>query len=274
MKEFIYKLFSGYLFWFGAIFIFMGVAFWNRHIYLSLGRPAVFTGWCLFILLIVLAAFNARKRLSMLPLGKASTWLRIHIIGGVFALFLLWLHTDAFWPTGLYEQALALLFYLVTLSGVLGYFLQKFYPPLLSASGLEIIYERIPSEIAYTREQAEAIILACTKETASDTLAQHYLETLEWFFRRPRFCLHHAFGSKKAFAWIHRQGTIVRRYLNNEEQKFLDKLLTLAKRKTHIDLHYVAQSIMKGWLLIHLPLSVAMMALAIWHIIIVHIYSL
>ena len=245
-----------------------------RYLDDNLRRAGVFTGWFLFGVLALLAAFNSRKRLSMLPLGRASTWLLLHAVGGIVALPLFWLHTGTLWPFGLYERALTLLFYLITITGVAGWLLQKYYPRLLTATGGEIIYEQIPAAIAGVREQAEAAVVSCTNETGSPTLARHYTETMEWFFRRPRFFLNHILGGEKGSAWHRRHCATVERYLNEKERTFLEQVSRFAEFKTQLDLHFAVQSVMKIWLLIHLPLATAILALVIWHVILVHVYLL
>jgi hypothetical protein len=152
--------------------------------------------------------------------------------------------------------------------------LLRVYPPYLTRTGDEIIFERIPKELAYLRDQAQALVLACTEETGSDTLGRQYLENLEWFFRCPRFFLNHAFAGNKGKSWVRQQRTTVARYLNEAERSYLDRLFKLAAYKNDIDFHYTAQTIMKGWLLIHLPLAAAVMMLAVWHVVLVHIYAL
>ncbi len=239
-----------------------------------LGNPAIVTGWSLFSLMIFLALFNIRKRLAMLPLGSAALWLRLHVVGGILVILFFWMHTGVLWPTGLYEQTLTALFYLLSLSGLIGYTLQRIYPSRLTHTNLEIIYERIPNELAEIRERAEGLLLNCTKETGNDTLAKHYLQTLDWFFRRPRFFSSHVLGGQRGNHWIRHQCATVRRYLNNVECAYLDKLAVLAETKNKIDIHYAVQSILKGWLLVHVPLTIAVVALAVWHILLVHVYAL
>jgi hypothetical protein len=249
--------------------------FWSRQLYLRLGNPALFTGWWLFAVIIFLGAFNARKKLSMIPLGRASTWLAWHVAGGFLTLTLFWLHTRTLWPQGLYEQALAAVFYSLNLSGIVGWLLQRAYPHQLSDTGVEIIYERIPAEIARLRAETEDIVLNCTKETSSDTLARHYVETLHWFFIRPRFFWNHALsGGKKARAWFRQQSSAVRLYLNDAERKHLDRLIALGEFKNEIDFHYAAQSLMKRWLLLHLPLAAALVLLILWHVVLIYAYAL
>jgi Fe-S-cluster-containing dehydrogenase component/CRP-like cAMP-binding protein len=251
----------------------LGVAYAKHRVRLSLGNPAPLTGWLLLLTMAGLAAYNGRKRLSMLPLAKSSTWLFAHVVGGFTALAFFWLHTGTLWPQGFYEQVLAALFYAVSLSGVVGHVLQRTYPRLLTNTRMEIIYERIPHALAEMRTKAEEIVLTCTRETGSDTLARHYLETLDWYFRQPRFFVTHAFGSEKARAWQRQQIATVHRYLNEPERKFLTQLADLTEQKTELDFHYAAQSVMKRWLFIHVPLAVAVLALSLWHVLVVYVYA-
>ena len=253
----------------------LGVIAWqSREATLYLRNPYVVTGWSLFGTMTFLSAFNWRKRLSMLPLGRARDWLSLHVAGGLLAVGAFWLHVGSAWPIGVYERVLASLFYLVSITGILGYALLRVYPTYLTRSGVEIVYERIPKEIAYLREQAQSVVLACTEATGSDTLGRQYLENVDWFFRRPRFVWNHAFAGNKGRSWVRQQRMTVARYMNDNERVYLDKLFRLATYKNDVDFHYTAQSIMKGWLLIHLPLAAAAMILGIWHVVLVHIYAL
>lgn len=239
----------------------------------TLRKPAFATGWFLFGIMVFLGMYNSRKKLAMIPLGKASTWLQLHVIGGFFALLVFWAHTGELWPRGGYERALALLFYLVSASGVFGWLLQMYFPHLLTDSGVEVVYEQIPAELAFLREQAEGIVLKCTDETGSPTLARHYVERVDWFLRQPRFFIYNAIGSEKARMWRRQQHAHVLRYLNSREQKFLDELTEVIDCKLELDLQYAAQTLIKGWLLFHVPLAAATLLMAVWHIIVVHVYT-
>jgi len=254
-----------------------GLAILGVYTYLAdleLERSEFITGYSLFVLLIVLALFNARKKLSMIPLIRSAYWLAIHVVGGVAAVILFFIHTGSVWPTGGYEQALALVFYLVSISGIFGYIVQRINPRRLVQTDFEIIYERIPAELAEIRYKAEAEILACTEETGSDTLGRHYMETLSWYFRRPRFVFNNAFGGNAGQHWLRNQYRTVNRYLNDPERAYLDRINDLAEMKSKIDVHYACQSTMKVWLLVHLPLAAAVMGLMFWHVIVVNVYAI
>ena len=153
------------LVWLTALIIFGLLPLEARRAQISLEPAETITGWWLFGLMIFLALFNARKKLSMVPLGNAATWLLLHAVGGVLALVVYWLHTRNLWPIGSYEQLLAVLFYATVLTGVFGYLIQRFYPDRLTQTGMEIIYERIPREISELRQRAEELVLECTEKT-------------------------------------------------------------------------------------------------------------
>lgn len=257
-----------------AAAVLIGLAVYTHQSSRGLGHPAVITGYCLLGLMVGLGGLNLRKRLSMVPVGRAAIWVRFHSVGGVVALGLFFLHSGTIWPLGPYEQALTVLFYLITASGIFGYAIQRVYPQRLTQIDEEVIYERIPNEVASLREEAESLVLACTEETGSDTLSRYYLETMAWYFRRPRFFLNHALSGQKARHWARHHRDAVQRYLNDAERGYLDKLMALADHKTNVDYHYALQSIMKRWLLIHVPLSAAIFVLAIWHLLVVHVYAL
>lgn len=241
--------------------------------WLSFGDPAIVTGYCLFALLLALALFAGRKRVSMIPLGRASVWLSFHVVGGLLAVALFWLHSGTVWPSGVYEAVLTCLLYLVVLSGIVGFILQLACPSRLTRGGGEIIYERIPGEIARMKEEAEALILTCMEETGSDTLARHYDEALNWYFQKPRFFLSHALGGMQAQHWLSNHGKSVGRYLNEMERGYHEQLQTLAGIKCGVDAQYSLQSLMKWWLFIHIPPSAALIVVAVWHLILVNLYA-
>ena len=260
--------------WLGTIVVFVLVAVPAHRAATTLGEPAIVTGYALFSLIVFLALFNLRKRLPMLPLIKAHWWTTAHTIGGILAVALYFLHTAGLWPGGAYERLLALLFYVVTMSGIVGYLIERIYPRRLTSTGVEVIYERIPTEIADIRDEAEQIVLECTKETRSDTVARYYVETFDWYFRRPRFLISHLTGGHKSDFWLERQFANSRGYVNDNEKEYLHKLQALGESKSSIDFHFAAQRLMKVWLLIHLPAAVSMLLLALWHLMIVNIYAL
>ena len=126
--------------------------------------------------------------------------------------------------------------------------------------------------MAGIKEDVESLILKCTEETGTSTLGEHYLETLNWYFQKPRFFISNVFGSQISRHWVRQQCIILERFLSQKEREYLDKLYMLAEKKRQIDFHYALQTLLKTWLLVHIPVAVAVMAMVIWHLILILVF--
>lgn len=261
------------IFWLAALLVWAAVTLLAWYVERSLGKATVITGYALFVIVLSLGFFKVRKRLLVLPLGTVREWMLGHVVLGALSVAVYFQHTGTVWPEGRYEQAIALAFYLVTLSGIVGYVLQRILPLRLADLEGEVIYERIPNELAALREQIEDLILKAVKELGSDTLGRYYTESLEWFFWRPRFLLGHLVGSGHSASWIRGRITALRRYLNEGERAYLGRIEELALQKSRLDAHYALQSVLKFWLFVHVPAAVLLILLACWHLLVVNIYA-
>lgn len=238
------------------------------------GHGAIVTGYALLALMIALGAFNLRKRLPALPIGTARAWMLVHLAMGVVAVPLFLQHAGGLWPAGRYEQAIALAFYATLGSGVAGWALQRILPRRLTDIGGEVVFERIPAEIAAVRESAEGVVLAAMQASGSSALGRYYAESFDWYFWRPRFLLSHLMGANRSARWIRGHIHALRRYLGDKDREALDRVEALALRKNQLDAHYVLQGALKLWLFVHVPAAALLLALALWHLALVNIYAL
>jgi len=259
--------------WGVGVAVWLALAFFALRAERTLGHGAAVTGYSLLGAMLALALFNLKKRLVALPLGTARAWMNAHLMLGALCVPLYLQHTASLWPNGFYERVIALLFYTVTLSGIVGYALQRLLPRRLAHLEAEVIYERIPGEVYEVRLQVEALIVKGVQDAGSDTLGRYYLESLHWFFRRPRFVMSHLFGSGRSARWIRAHVSALRRYLNESERGALDRIEALAFRKNLLDAHYALQSLLKLWLFVHIPAAVGLLGLAFWHLLVVSIYA-
>lgn len=262
------------LFWLVAVAAFVFLLWNSWRTWLANGEPAIVTGYSLAGLMVFLFVFNWRKKLSMVPLGRSAYWTMAHAVFGTLTIAVFFVHTGSFWPNGVYEQVLAVFFYLVSLSGILGYWMQRVIPRRLTENGLEVIWERIPYEIAEIRNRAEAIVVESAEKTASDTLPRFYAETLSWYFRRPRYLVSHFFGFQSGRAFIRREAAAISRYLDETERGYLGELEELAHIKNRLDFAWAVNGAAKIWLLFHVPMAAGVLVLMVWHIILVHVYLL
>ncbi len=261
------------VFWLLAFVLWLAVTLLAWHAERSLGKASVITGYALFAVILSLGFFKVRKRLLVLPLGTVREWMLGHVVLGTLSVPLYFQHTGGLWPEGRYEQVIALAFYTVTLTGIAGYALQRLLPRRLADIEGEVIYERIPGEIAMLRDEVEALVLKAVRELGSDTLGRYYEESLEWYFWRPRFLIGHVLGSGRSASWIRGRITALRRYLNEGERAYLLQIEQLALRKSRLDAHYALQSVLKFWLFVHVPAAVLLVLLACWHLLVVNIYA-
>ena len=92
---------------------------------LSLRNTAHLTGWMLLVIVLFLASYNMRKKVTYPPVVASSTWLRIHLYVGLLSIVLYLFHTGARVPNGALEGTLAALFIGVAVSGIVGLILSR-----------------------------------------------------------------------------------------------------------------------------------------------------
>lgn len=259
--------------WLATLIVFSVVVVWQQSSELRLVDRQFAIGYLLFATVVLLALYNSLKRLVILPIAKVSFWLTLHIAGGLLAVAFFLIHVDSLWPRGAIDRALAILFYAVCLSGVIGYGLQLWLPSRLVHAGPEIIYERIPALLSTIRARVESTILEATSESGNETLGRQYLEALAWYFARPRFFWNNLIGGRRAHHWMRWHLDSVRRYLTPAEQLHLARIAELASEKRSIDQQYALQRLLKRWTIFHVPLTGAMLTLAGWHLILIHVFA-
>lgn len=222
-------------------------------------RPAaLFSGGALFLLILALTAFNARKKLPFLPLLKASTWMQFHIYAGWLCFFLYLLHTGSHWPKGLLETTLVMLFASVTLSGVVGLAISRYLPARLTLHGEPLIFERIPALRMVLHRKVEELAIQSLSVTKSSTIVDFYEQHLRRYFEGTHGYLHHLTGNPKPLHRVISQIEELERYCNDEERRIMAELTECARQKDHLDFNFVNQGVLKLWLFVHIPLTFAL----------------
>lgn len=231
------------------------------------------SGWGLFGLMLVLTAYNGRKKLPFIPLLSSRLWLQIHVYLGLFTGLIFLLHLRWSWPSGWFEVALAFLFSTVTGSGIAGWWLSRALPPRLTTVGGEVPYDRIPEVLRALREEAERVALNAIPTARTTTLADFYSSRLAGFFAAPSNFTAHLRGSRRPLNRLLAQIGEVRRFVNPEESRSLDQLAELVRSKDAVDLQRSLQLVLKGWLFVHVPLTYSLLLASIAHIVVVYAYS-
>ena len=166
---------------------------------------AFLSGWTLAVLIVALSAFNARKKLPFLAIGTGASWLQFHIYAGAFSVVLFAYHVDFRIPNGSLESILAIMFLIVSASGVVGLFLTRTLPPRLTTRGETVLFDRIPTLMTELREETEELVVQSVEETNTTTVANFYMERLAWFFHGPRHRIRHFLLSDRPRRAMHEE---------------------------------------------------------------------
>jgi len=230
-----------------------------------LRRAELVSGLALFAVVILLTLFNARKKLPFLPLLCASTWMQIHIYAGLLSCVLFGLHAGWRIPHGGLEAGLAVLFCIVSASGVVGLAMTRWMPSHLTVLGENVIFERIPALQAAVRREVEEMVAESMAKTQSSTIADFYELKLRNYFVRPRFFWHHIAGYGKPLVKLMCDVQALDRYLNSEERGLMTRLVEKIHAKNNLDFQQARQGLLKGWLFVHIPLTYSMILVAAVH---------
>ncbi len=236
-----------------------------RLLAISLRPDAIYSGLALLALVLVLTLFNARKKLPFLPLLKASHWLQFHIYAGLLSILLYGIHTGFRIPNGTLEAGLALLFAIVTLSGVAGLVISRWLPQLMTRSGEPLTYEKIPAYETRLRREVESLVEETEAETGASALGDLYLSRLAGYFR-PRRAFHLFLGRPGRFrarAMVELDKT--ERYIGDDERPALETLRRLVETKHNLDLQKSSQFLLRCWLFLHIPFTYSMLIVALVH---------
>ena len=231
----------------------------------SLRPAALVSGLVLFALILLLALFNARKKLPFLPLINASAWLQVHVYAGLFVMALFLIHIGFKPPRGRLETVLALLFGAVSFSGVVGLAISRWVPARLTLHGENVIFERIPALRWKIKQEAETLALASLAQTQSTTIADFYEQRLRAYFERPRHLWSHLLGYSKPLHALLSEVDALDRYLNAEERKLMVEIARLIRLKENLDFQLAAQGLLKLWLFVHIPLTYTLILLGLIH---------
>ena len=240
---------------------------------MSLRDSAFLNGWMLFAAMVLLAIFNLRKKLNILPLMRVSAWLQLHVYTGVICLLLFLLHTEFSLPSGPFEIVIWVLYMTMTMSGLVGLMLSRLLPHRISARGERVIFERIPLLRAQIARNVEQLALASVQETRGSTIADFYAAELAPYLKRPKHLIGHIIGVNRPERRLHVAIRELERYFDERGRQILEEIDALVSAKADLDYQYVTQLTLKSWLFFHVPLNYGLMLFTLAHIVIVYAFA-
>ena len=234
-----------------------------------------------FAFMIFAALLGARKRVPIYRLGRAQTWMRGHLWLGLVSFPLILFHSGFRYGHGLTWLLMTLLI-LVVASGIIGAALQHYMPRVITR---EVPLETIFDEIGHVREQlleeaeeivkqigtgekksagsdaSEPVQAAVAVADAAAPLRNFYEQEMKPFLARPgarASALADAAQARTAFAQL-------KTLLPASLHLAIEDLESICEEERQLTLQSKLHRWLHGWLLVHIPLSLALILLAAVH---------
>jgi hypothetical protein len=267
--------------------------------------PGLVYGTVGFAFMVFAGLLGARRRVPTWRIGRGTLWMRAHIWLGLVSFPLILFH-GGFAFGGALTTVLMILFAVVWVSGIVGVILQQTLPRLmLTRVPLETVYEQIDSVVAQLLQESDTLVtaacgplpvatalapvderraggelatprpgqsrssprarpVALAPVPETHTLRETYLRDIRPFLdprARPDGVL--GMSSRAATLFRHLRTTLpaVLQETVTELESICDERRQLADQKR---LHHL----LHGWLLVHVPLSMALLLLGAVHAVI------
>ncbi len=229
----------------------------------------------------------ARKKVPVWRLGRAQTWMRGHLWLGLLSLPLILFH-GGFRFGGALTSVLMVLLIVVVVSGIFGAVLQHYMPPVMTTRiPMETIFEQIDRVRAQLLDEADKMVealcgpldsqvassagrstgarssVATATVAATDTLplCNFYSRDMRPFLQQKR--THNAALSIRAKAAAIFEG--LRTLLPAELHGTVKNLEDICEEERQLRRQIRYHHWLHGWLLLHVPLSLALLLLGCAH---------
>lgn len=250
-----------------------------------------------YALMLFAGLLGLRKKFPIMRVGRTTSWMRGHLWLGLLSFPLILFHAAFSLGAGALTRALMVLFIIVVVSGLLGAVLQHFIPRLMTERvQLETIYEQIDAVRVQLLEEAEKIVadLSSALEGDLSSIGEKQRAVAASAGTRGGLTVASGLGASD------RTNDIVREFFRTEVRPFLlqtssrpgpladkdqasgmfgqlrvqtprnlwpklEDLENLCDEKRGLDRQRRMHHFLHGWLLVHIPLSYALLALGAIH---------
>jgi hypothetical protein len=237
-----------------------------------------------YALMLYAGLLGARKRVPVWRIGRAQTWMRGHIWLGLLSLPLILFH-GGFAFRGPLTAVLMWLFFIVIGSGIVGALIQHYVPRLMTSRvPMETIYEEIPHVRAQLRQEADQIVAtvcgpldidaptepvlpgqqAAAVSTLVDIEQEDRARFREIYLGKVRPFLVDPDAANTELANAQRTTEVfesLRRLLVAPVHSVLDDLEGICEEEHQLSRQIRIYQWLHAWLLVHVPLSIALLVL-------------
>lgn len=231
----------------------------------SLARVDWISGYTLAAVCIVMLLLPLRKKFVLLNFGRVAVWQQIHHFTGLFSLVVFALHVGLT-VHGRFETMLAIVFVLLSFSGIGHWYFNRRVPMLLRSAGAPLRREDMPGKRVEIAKAAYAVALASASDSKSACLAEFYTRDLASYFRSNRSVGYLLRPTGKLRRNLQLQLEAFGRYLNEEGHTARMRLTDLVKQRDDIDFQAVMLSRIAAWNMFHVTLTWVFVVMAALHI--------
>jgi hypothetical protein len=245
-------------------------------------RIGLLFGTVAFFIFLFAVMLGARKKKPLWRIGRVEFWLKAHIWLTLLTIPLVGFHCG--WVWGSEHTTWLLIFYILVMgSGIFGLAMQQFMPAFMKERlPREVVFEQIPNLRKRALEAAEQLKKDCTPPAADakpdpkaipptpDDLKSaasiiEFLDSDALAYLAARKGKGHRLGDQResdsAFRLL--KLSVTPRWLPRVEE-----LQAACDERRRTDLQTTLQHWLHGWLLIHVPVSLLLIVVTLWHAIV------
>ncbi len=247
-------------------------------------RIGLLFGTLAFLIFLFAAALGVRKKKRLWRIGRVELWLKAHVWFTVLTIPLVLLHSG-FAMGSPHTSTIMWTYFIVMGTGFFGIAMQQFIPALLKERlPREVVFEQIPHIRKRAVETAEALLADCkpaeakpdakpdpkaVPPTAADIESGEAIRDFIESDALPYLKLKR--GGKHRLA-KQRMGDEAFRLLKLGVSPTwlsrVEELQACCDERRRTDLQTTLQHWLHGWLLIHVPISLLLIILTLWHAIV------
>lgn len=240
------------------------------------------------VLMLFAGLLAARKKVPVWRLGRAQSWMRGHLWLGLLSFPLILFH-GGFAFGGPLTTVLMTLFIIVIVSGVLGAAFQHYIPRMMTIQvPMETIYEEVDNVRGQLRKEADQLVVAvcgplglegeseATNGGAEGTAVATLVEVekdesarlREFYFREMLPFLEKPDGKQHSLRIPSRARGIfeqLRTLLPPALHETVEDLENICEEERQLNRQVRMHRWLHGWLLVHIPLSLALLVLGAVH---------
>ena len=218
--------------------------------------------------ILFLALYTLRKRTYQYGVGPRESWLQAHVYTGIITVVIMFMHFS-FRPGGTFGIFLAVLFFLVVISGAVGSLIYFYVPLSLSKYGRPVkSEEEIISSMDKYLEEADKLVSG-----ASEELKSLYRIKIRPFIKSG--------GTRWKYLLLTERELLDKRrdvintckaVVPGQDMHDLEILSSILIEKEKLSFMQAKLKIQKAWLTFHMPLTLALLTAAVIHILTVIYY--